>query len=184
MVQRKHILYNQPRAHTVGNVEYINKEWVFFDDENDEAFLLEDIAEDGFEILYNNNWLPARFYEQDILQIANEQHSLQNGEMIRIRKKLLLSYNEWLEELPDSVFTLLTESLQSLNYSLYDCMYCHNYLSFLPKDEACEGVNILLFDNDEMICTLQHHFVRHSSSNKNILRFTKVNGEELHLDAT
>ncbi|MGQ0421201.1 DUF1516 family protein, partial [Bacillus sp. HC-Mk] len=44
-------------------------------------------------------------------------------------KKLLLSYNEWLEELPDSVFTLLTESLQSLHYSLYDCMYCHNYLS-------------------------------------------------------
>lgn len=22
MIQRKHILYNQPRAHTVGNVEY------------------------------------------------------------------------------------------------------------------------------------------------------------------
>ena len=58
MIQRKHILYNQPRAHTVGNVEYINNEWVFFDDENEEAFLLEDIAEDGFEILYNNNWLP------------------------------------------------------------------------------------------------------------------------------
>ncbi len=33
-------------------------------------FLLEDIAGDGFEILYNNNWLPARFYEQDILQIC------------------------------------------------------------------------------------------------------------------
>ncbi len=106
-------------------------------------FLLEDIAEDGFEILYNNNWLPARFYEQDVLQIANEQHHLQNGEMIRIRKKLLLSYNEWLEELPDSVFTLLTESLQSLHYSLYDCMYCHNYLSFLPQEESREGVNIL-----------------------------------------
>ncbi len=79
MIQRKHILYNQPPLHTVGNVEYINNEWVFFDDENEEAFLLEDIAEDGFEILYNNNWLPARFYEQDILQIANEQHHLQNG---------------------------------------------------------------------------------------------------------
>lgn len=60
MIQRKHILYNQPRAHTVGNVEYINNEWIFFDDENEEAFLLEEIAEDGFEILYNNNWLPAR----------------------------------------------------------------------------------------------------------------------------
>ncbi len=91
MIQRKHILYNQPRAHTVGNVEYINNEWIFFDDENEEAFLLEEIAEDGFEILYNNNWLPARFYEQDVLQIADEQHHLQNGEMIRIRKNYFLA---------------------------------------------------------------------------------------------
>ena len=60
---------------------------------NDEAFLLEDIAEDGFEILYNNNWLPARFYEQDVLQIANEQHHLQNGEMVRIRKSYLAIMN-------------------------------------------------------------------------------------------
>ena len=45
-------------------------------------------------------------------------------------------------------------------------------------------VNILLFDNEEMICTLQHHFVRHATSNKNMFRFTKVNGEELHIDAT
>ena len=182
MIQRKHILYNQPRAHTVGNVEYINNEWVFFDDENDEAFLLEDIAEDGFEILYNNNWLPARFYEQDVLQIANEQHHLQNGEMIRIRKKLL-SYNEWLEELPDSVFTLLTESLQSLHYFyMIACIVIIIYLS--TARGVTKGVNILLFDNEEMICTLQHHFVRHTTSNKNMFRFTKVNGEELHIDAT
>ncbi len=40
MIQRNHILYNQPRAHTVGNVEYINNEWVFFDDENEEAFFI------------------------------------------------------------------------------------------------------------------------------------------------
>ena len=51
-------------------------------------------------------------------------------------------------------------------------MYCHNYLSFLPKEESREGVNILLFDNEEMICTLQHHFVRHTTSNKNMFRFT------------
>ncbi len=100
MIQRKHILYNQPRAHSVGNVEYINNEWVFFDDENDEAFLLEDIAEDGFEVLYNNNWLPARFYEQNILQIANEQHPLQNGEMIRIRKNYSLAIMNGLRNYP------------------------------------------------------------------------------------
>lgn len=63
-------------------------------------------------------------------------------------------------------------------------MYCHNYLSFLPQEESREGVNILLFDNEEMICTLRHHFVRHTTSNKNMFRFTKVNGEELHIDAT
>ncbi|PEM34912.1 hypothetical protein COL32_27085 [Bacillus pseudomycoides] len=184
MKQRKHILYNQPRAHTIGNVEYINNEWIFFDDENDEAFLLEDIIEDGFEVLYNNNWLPARFYEQNILQIANEQHPLQNGEMIRIRKKLLLSYHEWLEELSDSAFALFAETLQSFNYSLYDCIYCHNFLSFQPKEGPCEGVNLLLFDNEEMICSLHHHYVRYSTCNKNIFQFTKTNGEQLHIEST
>ncbi len=64
-------------------------------------------------------------------------------------------------------------------------MYCHNYLSFLPKEEACEGVNILLFDNEEMICTFAAPFrTSHFTSNKNMFRFTKVNGEELHIDAT
>ncbi len=113
MIQRNHILYNQPRAHTVGNVEYINNEWVFFDDENDEDFLLARYCRRWFEILYNNNWLPARFYEQDVLQIANEQHPFPKRRNDTNSKKLLLSYNEWLEELPDYVFTLLTESLQS-----------------------------------------------------------------------
>ena len=58
------------------------------------------------------------------------------------------------------------------------------YLSFLPQEESREGVNILLFDNEEMICTLQHHFVRHTTSNKNMFRFTKVNGERVAYDAT
>ncbi|AWC31898.1 hypothetical protein TU51_05130 [Bacillus cytotoxicus] len=183
MKQRKHILYNQARAHTIGNVEYINDEWIFFDDENDEAFLLEDIIEDGFEVLYNNNWLPARFYEKNILQIADEHHPLQNGEMIRIRKKLLFSYNEWIEELSDSAFSLFIDTLQTIHYSLYDCIYCHNFLSLQPKEQPCEGVNILLFDNEDMICALHHHYVRYSSCAKDIFQFTKANGEVLHIDA-
>ncbi|MGG0238225.1 DUF2777 domain-containing protein [Bacillus rhizoplanae] len=182
MKQRKHILYSQPRAHTIGNVEYINEEWIFFDEESDEASLLEDMIEDGFEVLYNNNWLPARFYEHNTLQVADEHHPLQNGETIRIRKKLMTSYHEWIEELLDSSFSLVTETLQSLGYSLYDCIYSHNSLSFQPKDQPCEGVNFLLFDNEEMICSLHHHYVRYSTQNKDIFKITKADGDELHIN--
>lgn len=96
---------------------------------------------------------------------------------------MLLSYHEWLEELPDSAFAFFAETLQSFNYSLYDCIYCHNFLSFQPKDGPCEGVNLLLFDNEEMICSLHHHYVRFSTCNKNIFKFIKANGEELHVES-
>lgn len=182
MKQRKHILYTQPRAHTVGNVEFINREWVFFDEENDEAFLLEDIIEDGFELLYHNNWLPARFYEENTLQVADEKHFLQNGETIRIRKKLLVSYQEWLEELPESSFLLLTDTLQSIGYSLYDCIYCHNFLSFQQKDKLREGVNFLTFDNEDIICSVHHHYVRNNTITKDNFIFVKANGEQLHIN--
>lgn len=182
MKQRKHILYTQPRAHTIGNVEYINEEWIFFDEESDEAFLLEDIVEDSFELLYKNNWLPARFYEENVLQVEDGQHPLQNGETIRIRKKLLTSYQEWLEELPDHTFSLLVETLQSLNYSLYDCIYCYNFLSFQPKEQHCEGINFLIFDNEDMICSLHHHYVRHHVHNKDTFQFTKANNEQFNID--
>ncbi|MFD3447309.1 DUF2777 family protein [Microbacteriaceae bacterium 4G12] len=179
MQNRYSIMRNQPRSHTIGNVEYINEEWIFFDEESDEAFLLWDVVEDDFEILYNNHWLPARFYENHILKIDNESHLLQNGEMIRVRKKLHTPYTEWLKELSDASFMALANTLQQMDYSLYDCIYCHNFLFFQPTKEPRQGVNFVIYDNEDMICSLHHHYVRDDEVQKDIFTFTKADGRTL-----
>ncbi|WP_028402550.1 DUF2777 family protein [Ectobacillus panaciterrae] len=176
MKNRYHIMHSQPRAHTIGNVEYINEEWVFFEEESDEAFLLGDVIEDDFEILYNNHWLPARFYEDDLLKIDNDIHPLQNGEMIRVRKKLQYVYSEWLQELSDEAFGVFIETLEKLEYSLYDSIYCHNFLFFQVTKYPRQGVNFIVYDNGDMICSLHHHYIRDMHTRKDVFSFTKADG--------
>jgi hypothetical protein len=179
MSNRYHIMRTQPRAHTIGNVEYINEEWVFFDEESDEAFLLDDVAEDSFEILYNNHWLPARFYENHTLKIDNDVYRLQSGETIRVPKKLQYVYEEWIKELSDASFISLTEALGQLGYSLYDSIYCHNLLFFQVSNGPKQGVNFIIYDNEDIICSLHHHYIRESKVRKDIFIFTQANGTTL-----
>ncbi|MFX3622464.1 MAG: DUF2777 family protein [Ectobacillus sp.] len=179
MTNRYHIMRNQPRAHTVGNVEYINEEWVFFDEESEEAFLLSEVAEDNFEIFYNNLWLPARFYENDMLKIENEIYAIQNGEKIRVRKKLQYVYEEWIKELSDPSFSTLTTALAELEYSLYDSIYCHNFLFFQVTKPPRQGVNFLIYDNGDIISSLHHHYIRGCSMTKDTFIFTRADGRSL-----
>ncbi|MDG4656701.1 DUF2777 family protein [Ectobacillus antri] len=179
MKNRYHIMYNQPRAHTVGNVEYINEEWVFFDEETDEAFALAEVVHDDFEILYHNHWLPARFYEEHLVKIENQIHPLQDGEMIRVRKKLQYVYNEWLQELRDNALEMFAEALAKWEYSLYDSIYCHNSLFFQVGPGPREGVNFIIYDNSEMVCALQHQYIRSGTEQKDIFLLTKANGMTL-----
>jgi hypothetical protein len=179
LYNRYHVLRNQPRAHTLGSIEYINEEWVFFDEESDEAFSLQDIIDDDFEVLYNNHWLPARFYEDKAVKIENEPYPLQNGETIRVRKKLHPTYEEWLQMLSDNAFTAVTEALEQLDYSLYDCIFCHNFLTFQPHNSACQGVNIVIFDNLDLVCSLHHHFVRDANGQRDQFEFVRTDGQKL-----
>ncbi|WP_260983238.1 DUF2777 family protein, partial [Bacillus thuringiensis] len=63
-------------------------------------------------ILYKKKWVGGGFYEEDILEMGKEEEELEKGEMIGIGKKLLVRYNEWVEELVDCVFRLLREALE------------------------------------------------------------------------
>ncbi|MCP8968251.1 DUF2777 family protein [Ectobacillus ponti] len=176
MQNRYSILRNQARAHTIGSVEYMNEEWIFFDEETDEAALLSDVIDDTFEILYNNHWLPARFYEQNTLKIENEPHVLQDGELVRVRKKLPLVYEELLKELSEEAFLGLSSLLQEFDYSLYDCIYCHNSLFFQPGNRTRQGVNFVIYDNGDRICSLHHFFIRDKQNGKDEFQLVRADG--------
>src|ERR1700750_1424421 len=103
-MNRYQLLQEQPRAYISGNAEYINNEWVFFDEESDEAYLLSEFISEDLEIHINDVWIKAHFWEADTIKIENKQYFLENGEYIRIRKKLQTSYQEFLHSLNDEAF--------------------------------------------------------------------------------
>ncbi len=168
---------NQHRAYTIGSIEHINTEWIFFEEESEEASLLSEIVQDGFEILYEHHWIPAHIYENDMIKIENILYKLQNRDTLRVPKKLLYSYEEWLKGLSDSSFLALASSLKAFEYSLYDCLFCHNSMQFIRNQIPNQGVNFILYDNGDLVCSLHHHYVHHSNEGKDTFIFTRADGE-------
>ncbi|MGY3718334.1 DUF2777 domain-containing protein [Sutcliffiella cohnii] len=159
--QRNKDIYNQKRSFMCGTIEYINEQWVFFEAEEDEAFLLFEIAEDGLEIYLSDEWVPAVLLESGELYLHTlHTYEMNNGDAVRIRKKLPFAYMELLQELPEDAFLQFTKLLNSINISLYDNVYCHNTLYFLPANRRKEGVNFIVYDNGTFICSVQHYFER------------------------
>ncbi|MBT2678149.1 DUF2777 domain-containing protein [Bacillus sp. ISL-35] len=156
--QRSNLIEFQPRSFNSGTVEYINSQWVFFDEETDEAALVEEFIHQEVEVQRNSKWCKGFLLDNGSIQTGNETISLIDQEMIRIRKQLIYSFERLLDELNDEAFVQFIHTLNSLNFSIYDCIYCYNHLTFLDHETGRSGVNFLIFDNEEYICSVQHHF--------------------------
>ncbi|WP_088042493.1 DUF2777 family protein [Bacillus sp. EAC] len=173
---RTQLFKEQPRAFTIGTIEEINDEWVFFDDETDEAFLLEELIEVEFEVSINEEWTPASLKNGTYSINHSKKKKLQNGDLLRIQKKLLYSFDSLLKNLSDESFYSLAYLLNTHGFSLYDCLYCHNFLSFQPEDTPVEGVNFIVFDNGELVCSLYHQFRISPEEQNHRFELTKATG--------
>lgn len=150
----------QERAFIEGTIECIGDDWIFFDEINEEAFELTQFSSE-LEILLNGNWVKGTLMEHEVLYIENDLHYLKNGDQLRFKKNLSYSFKQLIEELTEDSYLNFVKTLNSLSYSLYDCIYCNNFLSFLQTRQLKEGMNVILFDNEEQICVVQHFFHRH-----------------------
>jgi hypothetical protein len=159
--QRLERLPHQERAYTIGKIEYIHDQWILFD-EHDEPSALKDIAKDMFQISIDGKWVTFNELEGS-MAFGTKTYTLKEGDTFRILKSLTFVYQEWLKELTDEALVRFVTTLNSLSYSLYDCIYCHNYLFFQVGRKPVSGVNFLVFDNEEQICGIQHHFQRNNS---------------------
>lgn len=166
-------LPKQKRCYIEGEIECINGEWIFFDEINERAFQINELGS-NFEIKINNKWTKGVLSDTGILQLANMQYFLKNNDDIRIKKVLYEAFQELLLELEDPCFFGFIQTLNNLSYSLYDCIYCHHFLSFQHTEERV-GMNTIILDNDEMICTVQHHYSR-GSIHKDRFEITKADG--------
>jgi hypothetical protein len=179
--QRMLLLENQLRAFITGTVEYINDQWVFFDDETEEATLMDDYLHQAVEIFRNKSWRKGVLFEDGKIGFADELLPLKNQDLIRIRKHIVYSLERLLEELHDEALIHFVTTLNSLNFSVYDCIYCYNHLTFLNKNQPNSGVNFLVFDNQDLICTVQHHFSYFEKTNDRF-EFTLNSGKRLVIE--
>lgn len=174
--QRIKLIEFQTRAFSKGSVEFINDQWVFFEDETEEASLLDEFLHQEIEILRRTHWKKGILFENGTIGFANEIVQLKNQDTIRIRKHLIYSLEGLLEEISDDSFYQFITHLNSLKFSIYDCIYCYNHLTFLRDDKRKEGVNFIIFDNQEEICTVQHHFCYFEKKNDRF-EYTLNNGK-------
>jgi hypothetical protein len=156
--QRSKLMDYQIRAFTEGSVEFINNQWVFFDNETEEASLIDEYLHQEIEIFRVNRWRKGILVEDGKVCLPNENLFLHDQDLIRIRKHLIYSLETILTDMNDDAFFQFVTTLNSLQFSIYDCIYCYNHLSFLEKERGKNGVNFMIFDNEEYICNVQHHF--------------------------
>lgn len=180
--QQRMKLYDfQLRAYNEGSVEQINDQWIFFDEETEEAAMLDDFLHQEIEIFRLNRWRKGILMESGKVRCGNETIMLRDHDSVRIRKHLIYSLERLLEGINDDAFFQFVTTLNSLDFSIYDCIYCYNHLSFLSDENRKDGVNFIVFDNQEQICNVQHHFCYFEKVNDRF-EFTLNTGKRLVIE--
>jgi hypothetical protein len=175
-------LYNtQVRAYTEGAIEQINDQWIFFDAETEEASLMEDFLQQEIEIFRLNRWKRGVLIESGKVAIGKEILLLRDQDLVRVRKHIIYSLERLLDAINDDAFFQFVTTLNSLDFSIYDCLYCYNHLTFLTDDTRKDGVNFMVFDNQSQICNVQHHFCYYEKTNDRF-EFTLNTGKRLIIE--
>jgi hypothetical protein len=154
--QRLTYLKEQKRAYVQGTLQYVNNEWVFLDEENEEVSLLEDMTDEDIELFRFGKWVRGKVGDDGTVLFFTQRYALKDGEIVRFRKHLSYAYEQWLQYLPDKTFFYFIQMLNNLDFSLYDCLYCYNH--FLFNNNI--GVNFIIYDNTEQIINVQHYYER------------------------
>ena len=179
--QRLRLIELQTRAYIEGTIEFINNQWTFFDKETEEASVLDDFLHQEIEVYRNKRWRKGVLSEDGRTTSADELFQLKDKEIVRIRKLLVFSLEKLIEEMNDDAFFQFVMTLNSLKFSIYDCIYCYNQLTFLNQSERKSGVNFIIFDNQEHICNVQHHFNYFEKTNDRF-EFTLNSGKRMIIE--
>ena len=128
----------------------------------------------------NNTYFDGVLTDHYTIQKDVSQYKLKNNDRLKIRKTLSYSFQSWLESLGDDAYFKFIRSLNQLDFSIFDILYCHNFASFLPDDNK-KGVNFLMFDNTVHLCSVHHHFDYLDVIKKDRFEFTMNTGKRIIL---
>lgn len=180
--QRIRLIESQSRAFNEGTLEYINNQWVFFDEETEEASLLDEFDGQEIEVLTLSRWKRGTIVGDQVYTDSKDLIPIQHQSSVRIRRKISYSFNKLLEELNDDSFIQFLTTLNSLGFSIFDCIYCYNQLTFITSGNFRSGVNFLIFDNEEQICSVQHHFSYIKTTFDDRFEFTLNTGKRMIIE--
>lgn len=180
--ERYKILEKQERAYVEGFIEKINEDWILIDQETEEAFPLEEFLYRDIQVKHLNHWHSGILTDKFFVQNDYQSYALQDQDHVKIRKTLTLSFQAWLESLVDEAYFLFIKNLNEMNFSIFDIIFCHNHLSFLITKEK-SGVNFLIFDNTNEVCSVNHHFHYESDQKRDRFEFTLNTGKRIVLQA-
>jgi hypothetical protein len=179
--QRTELLEVQQRSFTEGTVEYINHQWVFFDHETEEASSLDDWLLREVEVFRLKRWRKGNLQEDGKISLGKEDILLKDHDMVRIRKSLVFSLERLLDEVNDDAFFQFITNLNAMNFSVYDCIYCYNHLTFFENSSQKSGVNFIVFDNGDSICSVHHHFYYYKNTSDRF-EFTLNTGKRMVIE--
>lgn len=179
--QRMELLESQQRSYTEGTVEYINHQWVFFDHETEEASALDDWIDKEIEVFRFKKWRKGTLQEDGKIKLGKDFLLLRDQDIVRIRKNIVFSLERLLQEVNDDAFFQFVTNLNTMNFSVYDCIYCYNHLTFFDDRSQKSGVNFIVFDNGESICSVHHHFYYYKNTSDRF-EFTLNTGKRMVIE--
>jgi len=135
----------------------------------------------AIEVFRFNRWKEGILCGENQIKMGNVIHPLKNQDKIRIRKNLVFSLEQLSKELNDDAFYQFITNLNALNFSLYDCIYCYNHLTFLSETKHKNGVNFMVFDNSDTICSVHHHFFYYENESDRF-EFTLNTGKRMVIE--
>lgn len=179
---KKKLIRQQRGSYQAATIEKIDTHWLIFDSQTDEALPFSEETFNEMDIQIQSahqEWIPAYYYDDNYLRSDKHLIPLEDKMNIRIENLLPFAYQTWLEGLARNPFLKFTQFINDLNYSLFDCIYCHHTALF-SSNENGHGVNFIFLDNGYLPCSIHHkfHFIEHVASNQ--FDFTLADGKSYH----
>ncbi|MCA1059536.1 DUF2777 domain-containing protein [Rossellomorea aquimaris] len=179
---RSNILKSQKRSFSEGTALFEEDTWFFFEIDAEEESELEFYLNHELKVYRDGDWLSGVLLEDGIIVTPYERIRIENGDRIQIKKNILYSLENLLEEISDDAFHQFITALNNLGYSIYDSIFCHNHLVFLGNQKIKEGVNFITFDNGVEVCAVQHHFTYYKKK-RDRFEFTLSTGRRIVIES-
>lgn len=146
------------------DVQIENEQYLLVDSANQQFLPLEGCPF-LFELEVRDTWVKGHYLEAGMFKMNDGQSKkLVKNDRIRMEKKQLNPYELLLKELEQPALDSLEQSLQQFQINHEHVVSCHNTLLNQLVDETKQqkysGTNFILYERNNEIISVQHHYER------------------------